>query len=67
MKMGRGQKGLRGQKVVDLIKQTGIILIQRNGSDNRAFDGWHSAWKVEEFQSDEELTWFQFKLGERLA
>ena len=59
----------RGAKVVELIKKTGIVLIQKSG-DKMASAGWHSAWTVKNFRvglEDGSDNWISFNLDKRLA
>jgi len=43
---GEAKDTPRALKVIDLLKETGVLLIQRH-SDDMSFKGWHSIWEIE--------------------
>ena len=62
---GEARDTPRALKGIVLLKETGVLIIQRH-SDDMSFKGWHSVWEIEDLEVRGPGFWFRCKLGKRL-
>jgi hypothetical protein len=62
---GSGHDTPRTLKCVELLRATGIVLIQRDKPDG-SFQDWHSAWRIADLKVRENGAWLEFRLVELL-
>lgn len=56
----------RAVKVIELLRKTGVLIIQRNGP-NMAFNGWCGAYEISDLEVRGAGFWYQCKLKKRIG